>query len=103
MESAKAPEPQLAELVDRLIAETEHLIEEGRLLTREIEIAKQDSGILATEDLSKRSQRRAVRRTDQRRKRPDRSEPENLKVYEQMHALAGERVRLAAERRIQLR
>jgi hypothetical protein len=59
MESAKGGEPQLTELMERLIAETEHLIEEGRLLAREIEITKEKLGALARVRLPKPARRRS--------------------------------------------
>jgi hypothetical protein len=52
MESAEAWEPQVSEIIERLIAETEYLIEEGHLIIRQIEQAKQELKSLAREGRS---------------------------------------------------
>jgi hypothetical protein len=59
MESAEPREPQLTQMMERLIAETEHLLKEGRLLAHEIEITKGELRILARVRLPKPPQRRS--------------------------------------------
>jgi hypothetical protein len=49
MESAEAWEPQVSEIIERLIAETEYLIEESHLIIRQIEEAKRALKSLARE------------------------------------------------------
>ncbi len=56
------------EIIDRLVAETEHLIEECRLLAREIEVTKQSLGSLAERGLPRPGQRSAA---DKKMKKPD--------------------------------
>jgi hypothetical protein len=59
MERTKALKPHPTELIARLIAESEHLIEEGRLLAREIETAKEELRTLARVVLPKPAQSRS--------------------------------------------
>ncbi len=49
MESAGDGEPQVAEIIERLITETEYLIEEGRVIIRQIEGVQRELKSLARE------------------------------------------------------
>lgn len=55
----EAHEPQLSEMIERLIAETKQLIEECRLLAREIETTKQELGTIAKVPRPKAGQSRS--------------------------------------------
>ncbi len=64
MESAESWEPQLSEIIEGLTAETEHLIEEGRLLASELEITRQELRRLARSGLRKKPAQRCALETD---------------------------------------
>ena len=69
MDGSRSAEPHLKKKIKKLIAETEHLIEEGHRLAREVQITRQTLARLATRGLPKPSQRGSVEQTDRQTKK----------------------------------
>jgi hypothetical protein len=69
MNDAEAREPQLTEVIKKLIADTEHLIEEGRLLAHEMEITRQKLRSLGRKRRPRKPAQRSTPKTAAARKR----------------------------------
>jgi hypothetical protein len=70
MDGSRSAEPHLKKKIKKLIAETEHLIEEGHRLVREVQITRQTvARLAAARRLPKPSQRGSVAETDRATKK----------------------------------